>query len=44
MVAAAFVVGQRVSAQNNPEWTRPFPPFKMIGNIHWVGTYDLSCT
>jgi metallo-beta-lactamase class B len=42
LVAAAFVVGQRVSAQNNPEWTRPFPPFKMIGNIHWVGTYDLS--
>ena len=31
-----------IGAQNNPEWTRPFPPFKMIGNIHWVGTYDLS--
>jgi metallo-beta-lactamase class B len=42
LVAAAIVVGQRVSAQNNPEWTRPFPPFKMIGNIYWVGTYDLS--
>ena len=42
IVAAAPVVGRMLGAQNNPEWTRPFPPFKMIGNIHWVGTYDLS--
>ncbi len=34
--------GQRLLAQNNPEWTRPFPPFKLIGNIYWVGSYDLS--
>lgn len=26
----------------NPEWIRPFPPFRMIGNVYWVGTYDLS--
>lgn len=26
----------------NAEWTRPFPPFKLIGNVYWVGTYDLS--
>lgn len=24
------------------EWTRPFPPFRIIGNIYWVGSYDLS--
>jgi len=29
-------------AQANEEWTRAFPPFRMIGNIYWVGTYDLS--
>jgi metallo-beta-lactamase class B len=29
-------------AQNSPEWTRPFEPFRIIGNIYWVGTYDLS--
>jgi metallo-beta-lactamase class B len=29
-------------AQQNPDWTRPFPPFKLIGNVYWVGTYDLS--
>lgn len=26
----------------NPEWRQPFPPFKLIGNVYWVGTYDLS--
>ncbi len=26
----------------NADWTRPFPPFRLIGNIYWVGTYDLS--
>lgn len=29
-------------AQQNAEWTRPFPPFKLIGHVYWVGTYDLS--
>ena len=30
------------TALQNAEWTRPFPPFRMIGNIYWVGSYDLS--
>jgi metallo-beta-lactamase class B len=29
-------------AQDNEEWTRPFPPFRILGNIYWVGSYDLS--
>jgi metallo-beta-lactamase class B len=29
-------------AQSNPEWTRPFPPFRIVGNIYWVGSYDLA--
>jgi metallo-beta-lactamase class B len=32
----------RVVAQNNESWTKPFPPFQMIGNIFWVGSYDLA--
>src|SRR5258707_10143546 len=24
------------------DWIRPFPPFKILGNIYWVGTWDLS--
>jgi metallo-beta-lactamase class B len=31
-----------VSAQQNAEWRQPFPAFKLIGNVYWVGTYDLS--
>ena len=30
------------AASQNVDWTRPFPPFRMIGNIYWVGSYDLS--
>ncbi len=29
-------------AQDDPNWTRAFPPFRIIGNIYWVGSYDLS--
>ncbi len=25
-----------------PDWVKPFPPFRIIGNIYWVGTFDLS--
>jgi metallo-beta-lactamase class B len=30
------------AAQQNAEWRQPFPAFKLIGNVYWVGTYDLS--
>jgi metallo-beta-lactamase class B len=30
------------TAQQNAEWRQPFPAFKLIGNVYWVGTYDLS--
>jgi metallo-beta-lactamase class B len=33
--------GAPLGAQN-ADWTKPFPPFKIIGNIYWVGSYDLS--
>lgn len=29
-------------APDNPDWHRPFPPFRIVGNVYWVGTYDLS--
>jgi len=29
-------------AQNNPDWHEPFPGFRIVGNLYWVGTYDLS--
>jgi metallo-beta-lactamase class B len=31
------------SARMNEEWTRSFAPFHIVGNIYWVGSYDLAC-
>jgi metallo-beta-lactamase class B len=29
-------------AQANPDWHRPFPAFKIAGNLYYVGTTDLA--
>jgi metallo-beta-lactamase class B len=29
-------------AADPPEWTRPFPPFKIAGNLYYVGSEDLA--
>lgn len=26
----------------DPNWVKPFPAFRLIGNIYWVGTWDLG--
>lgn len=42
LVLGCVAIASPALAQNNPEWTRPFPPFRIIGNIYWVGSYDLA--
>ena len=42
VLAGALTATGPVRAQETPDWTRPFPAFKLIGNVYWVGTYDLS--
>lgn len=37
-----FVVATAPHAAQPETWTRPFPPFRVIGNLYAVGTYDLS--
>nr|AIA15260.1 GOB_beta_lactamase [uncultured bacterium] len=27
----------------NPEWSKPYDPFRIVGNLYYVGTYDLGC-
>ena len=27
----------------NADWTKPYPPFRIAGNLFYVGTYDLAC-
>jgi metallo-beta-lactamase class B len=29
-------------AQNDPEWTEPFPPFHIVGNLYYVGSKGLA--
>jgi len=45
LIAVSFVGIIQTAQQTggaNPDWTRPFPPFRIIGNIYWVGSYDLA--
>src|SRR6266850_1097143 len=43
-LAADTLAQQRVKLPiDNKEWETPFPGFKMIGNMYYVGTYDLGC-
>src|SRR5215813_835781 len=42
LVLLAFISASPAAAQNDPDWTRPFPPFRIVGNVYWVGSYDLS--
>lgn len=41
MLFAAMLPAQQ-AVPYDPDWVKPFPPFRIIGNIHWVGTWDLS--
>jgi metallo-beta-lactamase class B len=38
LIASAGIL----AAQGNPDWHRPFPEFRIAGNIYWVGTADLA--
>ena len=51
IVLAAVGMTAQLSAQpkriqttiTNKEWLMPFPGFKIVGNMYYVGTYDLGC-
>ena len=36
---------QKVAEPQNtsPEWSKPYQPFQIAGNLYYVGTYDLAC-
>nr|WP_063842712.1 LRA17 family subclass B3 metallo-beta-lactamase [uncultured bacterium BLR17]ACH58994.1 LRA-17 [uncultured bacterium BLR17] len=33
----------QVTNTDRPEWSKPYKPFRIAGNIYYVGTYDLAC-
>jgi metallo-beta-lactamase class B len=50
LATVSFLFCPKVSAQKvrepqatNPEWSQPFQPFRIAGNLYYVGTYDLAC-
>lgn len=42
VAAVGLTLGCRLGAQGPPEWSRPTEPFRIVGNVYWVGTHDLS--
>ncbi len=40
-----FAVAQNVKELPtlSPGWVRPYQPFRIVGNLYYVGTYDLAC-
>ena len=49
VVLAIFAVGLTAQARfqqppiTDPNWTKPFDPFRIVGNFYYVGGYDLAC-
>jgi metallo-beta-lactamase class B len=41
-LAAALFVVATLDAQSPPEWTAGFPPFRIAGNLYYVGSEDLA--
>jgi metallo-beta-lactamase class B len=41
-LACLFTAGSAASAQNPPDWTEPFPPFRIAGNLYYVGSKGLA--
>lgn len=46
IAVASFPAGAQVQVHplpiKNPDFVKPFPPFRIVGNLYYVGTYDLA--
>jgi photosystem II stability/assembly factor-like uncharacterized protein/glyoxylase-like metal-dependent hydrolase (beta-lactamase superfamily II) len=40
---ARYQIAQSAANFVREEWIRSFPPFRIVGNVYYVGTYDLAC-
>src|SRR5579871_6118029 len=38
----SLLLALRLHAADPPEWTQPFPPFKIAGNLYYVGSEGLA--
>jgi metallo-beta-lactamase class B len=44
-LTASIATAQKVKepAITNADWAKPYEPFRIAGNLYYVGTYDLAC-
>lgn len=42
LLTLLFVMTGSLLAQDNPEWTTPFPAYQIVGNVYYVGSKDLA--
>lgn len=42
LLALLLVIAPRMQALDPPSWTKPFPPFRIAGNLYYVGSEDLA--
>jgi len=42
VLVAVLCLGGNVGAQPSPDWTEPFPPFRIAGNLYYVGSKGLA--
>jgi metallo-beta-lactamase class B len=43
LLAALLLCASAAFGQGRTDWTRPFEAHRIIGNLYYVGTYDLAC-
>jgi len=41
-LSAGLTIARVASAQGDPAWTEPFPPFRIAGNLYYVGSKGLA--
>jgi metallo-beta-lactamase class B len=39
---ASVALSDNALSQNSPDWTEPFPPFRIAGNLYYVGSKGLA--
>ena len=42
VMCAGPIVATQAAGQNDPTWTEPFPPFRIAGNLYYVGSKALA--
>ncbi len=42
LLIVALTFASALLAQTNPEWSQPFPPHRIVGNVYYVGSKGLA--